>query len=150
MKHRLDVKARLIHLIHITYIGPYVALYPLTGWDDMRCAGPRLPAHAVGGVAEQRAVVLLGPGEEPHRLGRGVGPRHSRQLDVLLQVMFCLVFHLVTANSHDFMNMRSSDQKHNYLIVARPRNYFPKCMFLKLYSVHFHLTFDSLVLLKNH
>ena len=88
MKHRLDVKARLIHLIHITYIGPYVALYPLTGWDDMRCAGPRLPAHAVGGVAEQRAVVLLGPGEEPHRLGRGVGARHSRQLDVLLHVVF--------------------------------------------------------------
>ena len=32
----------------------------LTGWDDMRSAGPRLSAHAVGGVAEQRAVVPLG------------------------------------------------------------------------------------------
>ena len=34
----------------------------LTGWDDMRSAGPRLSAHAVGGVAEQRAVVPLGAG----------------------------------------------------------------------------------------
>ena len=60
----------------------------LTGWDDMRSAGPRLSAHAVGGVAEQRAVVPLGAGEEPHRLGRGVGARHNRQLDVLLHVVF--------------------------------------------------------------